>query len=154
MEGWMSFPVVMGALCRLARDLEYFMKTVLATEPWWTRQEIVPLPWREVELPEKMTIGVFADDGVVKPHPPVTITIEKFTKLLGSQVDIVVKGFKPFDHARGYDIVRRLHFQDGGAENFGLMEQAGEPVLPLSEWVMQESHTKKKNDRGALGSEC
>jgi hypothetical protein len=71
MEECMSFPVVMGALCRSARDAEYFMKTVIGTEAWRTSQEIVPLPWRDVELSE--TIGVFSDDEVVRPHPPVTL---------------------------------------------------------------------------------
>jgi hypothetical protein len=55
-----------------------------------------------------------------------TIAIEKLMKLLGSQVDIEIQQFEPFDHARVYHIVRRLYFQDGGAENFGLMDQAGE----------------------------
>jgi amidase len=144
MNGSMACPCVFGPICRSARDSEYFMKVVIATEPWRTEPDMVPIPWRPVELPKTLTIGVFSDDGVVRPHPPITTAIEKISKLLGAQKDIKIVPWKPFDHFRGYDIIRRLYFQDGGQENYGLMAESGEPILPLSSWVFKPSHTSHK----------
>jgi hypothetical protein len=48
-----------------------------------------------------------------------------------------------------------LYFEDGGADNFNAMKASGEPVLPLSAWVMKDSHTKARTieDSWALNVE-
>lgn len=58
MNGAMACPCVFGLLCRSARDSEYFMKVVIATEPWRTEPDMVPIPWRPVQLPKTLAIGV------------------------------------------------------------------------------------------------
>jgi amidase len=128
------------------RDNEYFMKTVLATEPWRNSHDLVPLPWREFALPEKLTIGFILDDGVVKPHPPVTSALQNMKHRLGALPQFNVVDFVPYEHARGYDLVRQLYFPDGGKENGELMRQTGEPVPPLSESVMKDSHVKERKN--------
>ncbi|KAK2751076.1 hypothetical protein FQN57_000151 [Myotisia sp. PD_48] len=142
MIGNEAFPVVVGPVCRSARDNEYFIKTVLDAQPWIRDSTMVPLPWRQVTLPNKIKIGIFSDDGLVRPHPPITSTIELVKKKLANHPNIEVIDWTPWNHGEGYDIIRRLYFQDGGADNFRIMASAGEPVLPLSSWVMKDSHTK------------
>ncbi|KAL4922570.1 hypothetical protein BDW62DRAFT_196574 [Aspergillus aurantiobrunneus] len=47
-------------------------KAVVKTEPWMRDAECIPLPFREVTVPNKLCFGLFLDDGHVKPLPPVT----------------------------------------------------------------------------------
>ena len=65
-----DFPVVVGPVCRSARVNAHFLKTVVDAQPSQTEQDLVPLPWRSVSLPEKIKIVIFEDDGAVRPHPP------------------------------------------------------------------------------------
>jgi hypothetical protein len=45
----------------------------------------------------------------------------------------------PWEYAKGYDIIRQLYYEDGGEEKFAIMASVGEPVLPLSTWVMKKT---------------
>jgi hypothetical protein len=120
------------------------MRVVLATEPWKTEHELVPIPWREMSLPSKITIGIYDDDGVVRPHPPVTHAIAVLREKLSKLPNVEVLDWQPWRHAEGYDIIRQLYYEDGGRENFEIMASTGEPVLPLSEWVMKEPHSRHR----------
>lgn len=73
-------------------------------QPWRHDPKALPIPWRTPELPEKLSIGVFRDDGLVKPHPPVdralTVVIDALTKA-GHEVI----PFEPYEHAKGVDFL-------------------------------------------------
>ncbi|OBT89845.1 hypothetical protein VE02_00784 [Pseudogymnoascus sp. 03VT05] len=144
MNGCASFPVVVGPLCRSARDSEFFMKTIIGTSPWRKNPDVMPIPWDTFRVPKKLTIGIYSDDGIVRCHPPITAALKYVTELLRAESDIVIKEWKPYDHARGYDIIRKLYFQDGAADHYKMMEITGEPVLPLSAWVFKDSHTQRR----------
>jgi amidase len=55
---------------------EYFMESLLKSDPWNIDPGAIPIPWRkELAAPptnRKLRLGVVFDDGVVKPQPPVT----------------------------------------------------------------------------------
>jgi amidase len=55
---------------------EYFMESLLASNPWNLDPHAIPIPWRkELATPpttRKLRLGVVFDDGVVKPQPPIT----------------------------------------------------------------------------------
>ncbi|EXJ86205.1 hypothetical protein A1O1_06575 [Capronia coronata CBS 617.96] len=141
--GYDSVPVVVGPVCRSARDNEYFFQTILATEPWNKTHYLVPLPWRSIKLPEKMTIAFLWDDGVVKPHPPVTAAMQNLKAKLQSLPDrYEIVDWQPFQHADGYDVTRSLYFPDGGKVYADILRESGEPALPLTQWVTKESHVK------------
>lgn len=56
-------------MARTVADLAFASKTVisLATEPGADREErILPIPWREVQLPERLRVGYFVQCGGVK----------------------------------------------------------------------------------------
>lgn len=59
-----SIPGVVGTMARTVDDLEFFTRTIVQFECWKYDQGVVPLPWREVKLSEKLRIGYFTYDGV------------------------------------------------------------------------------------------
>jgi amidase len=143
MRGCKSFPIVAGALCKTAEDSEYFMATVLAAEPWKTAPSIVPIPWRQPEL-TKVVIGVYNDDDIVMPHPPILHALEVLVEKLRAHPQFEVVEWKPYKHGWGYDLLRQLYWEDGGVETRQVMLDSGEPILPLTQWVMKESHVKPR----------
>lgn len=145
MPGFNGSPVVLGPICRSARDCEYFLETILAAEPWRTEPGLVPLPWRNVTTDKKLKIGIYDDDGVVRPHPPILAAIAYVAQALSSCPDIEIVKWQPLDPVRGYNIIQRIFFPDGGAANYKAMNESGEPALPLSAWVMRESHTRVRS---------
>jgi hypothetical protein len=136
MDGNSAFPIVGGPVCHSVRDQNLFMKTIvrvrgipqaylkslqIGTEPWRTEPEVPPVPWRNYVLPagKKLTFGIYMDDGLCMPHPPITETLKLVKKLLQDDPNIEVIDFKPFNHLRGYDVIRKIYFQDGGEDEYG-----------------------------------
>ncbi|GAQ42175.1 hypothetical protein AtubIFM56815_005197 [Aspergillus tubingensis] len=80
-EGQNTVLSVVGPLSSSARGLVLLFKTVLAAKPWLGDPGVLEIPWREdiVEetrklvqgQPEGLSFGIFYDDGLVKPQPPV-----------------------------------------------------------------------------------
>lgn len=57
---------VIGPLARSIDDLELFMKSILDQNPADTEMSLVPLPWRSVSDPEKLTVGIMYTNGYVR----------------------------------------------------------------------------------------
>lgn len=72
MAGQEAVVSVNGPMARELKDIKLFTKSVIETEPWLIDPKCVPMPWRTVEPPKKLKIGVLWNDGVVMPTPPVT----------------------------------------------------------------------------------
>lgn len=47
------------------------------------------------------------------------------------------------DHQKSWEIVSALYWPDGAKEVLDLIEQSGEPVLPLTKWIAQEQPSVK-----------
>lgn len=58
-------------------------------------------------------------------------------KLKAAGVKVV--DFEPYDHAKGWEIVKALYFPDGAQCQKGLLAQGGEPILPLTQWAFDYS---------------
>lgn len=144
MNGCESFPVVVGPICRSARDFEYFQKVILDTQPWKIHPAMIPIPWRYEPTPARLTIGVFADDGVCRPHPPVTWAVDKLRQRLSNSPDIKFVDWVPYRHDYGYDLIRKLFFEDGGDTMWKEIAASGEPVLPLTDWILQMPHAARR----------
>jgi amidase len=141
MPGYDSTPASAGPVCRSLRDNELFIKVMLDAQPWLVQPGLVPIPWRPVEL-TNVKIGVSFDDGICRPHPPIKRAIEYVSKRLSGISGISVSEYVPYKHAEGYDLIRRLYYTDGGEMNKKQMATSGEPMLPMSAWIMKSSHTK------------
>ena len=81
---------VVGPLGHSIEDLEFLTRALLSTQPWMRDPHTLPLPWRQGDCDEvhrlgarrQLTFAVFMDDGVVKPHPPVTRVLHETVEKL------------------------------------------------------------------------
>jgi amidase len=84
MAGQEAVPSVNGSLARSLADVTYYTKAVIESEPWLIDPKCVPIPWRVIEAPQKLKIGILRHDGIVMPTPPVQraleITVERLRK--------------------------------------------------------------------------
>lgn len=85
-DGMDNIVGVVGPIARSARDLGLFMRVMLDTEPWLKEHVIVQIPWKAdvyagLTLPRKLSIAILADDGVVRPHPPLLDALEKHKRV-------------------------------------------------------------------------
>jgi amidase len=73
----------------MARDfgmIKYAMHSLIESNPWDHDARCAPLPWRghlyEEMHSRPLTIGVLMDDGVVRPHPPITRALQDAVEAL------------------------------------------------------------------------
>ncbi|KAH0838041.1 amidase signature domain-containing protein [Lanmaoa asiatica] len=131
-----------GPLARSARDLELFCKVMLDAEPWLFEPPLLEMPWkadvaRGQGLPEKLTIAMLYDDGVVAPHPPITEAMKRYEAELRKAGHEVVL-WEPLDHERGWELILRLYFLDGGAEYWQVLCAGEEPPVPQTKWILDQ----------------
>jgi amidase len=99
-----------GPLSTSLEGIKLFIKTLIDAKPWFKEPSLLPFPWKE-ELAfdgRKLKVAVLWDDGVVKPHPPVTRALKQVVDKLKSQADIEVVEWKPYKHDLAWEIIVRL----------------------------------------------
>jgi amidase len=82
---------VNGPMGTTLEDITMYSKAIVDAKPWLVDPKMLPIPWREVELKEKLKIAVLWNDGVCSPTPPVTRalrqTVDKLKKAGHEVVD-------------------------------------------------------------------
>ncbi|KAF7290792.1 Amidase domain-containing protein [Mycena indigotica] len=142
MPGADSISGTFGPICRSLRDINLFFSVVLDTKPWLKAPEVVPIPWEIPASPSwsgtngRLRVGVMWHDEVVLPQPPVRRALKTFADALKGIDDIEVVDYKPFKHHKASALAHELYFTDGGARIRSKAAETGEPILPLTEWVI------------------
>lgn len=141
---------VSGPLSTTLEGVKLFMKTVIAAKPWLSAPSLVPFPWRdqhshlETRNGKKLKVGVMWDDKVVLPHPPVRRALREVVEKLRAIDNIEVVDWKPLRHAEAWEIIARLYFCDGAAEEIQSIEESGEPFRPLSIHILKDNPYVKR----------
>lgn len=150
MYGAEAIPPVIGPMTRTLESTIAMAKFVIESQPWKDDTELNAVKWDNDPLNKvtKLRIGVLESDGVVTPHPPVLRAIEEVkTKLLNSKsiggVEIEVVPFEPYKHDWCWEIISSLYFEDGGKDILDRLEASGEPIRPLTKWIMTENPNVK-----------
>lgn len=129
-----------GPMAVSARDCELFIKVVLAAQPWKLDPSVLRQPWRPEEVSfvggAKPRIGVMWNDGVVVPQPPMRRALAAAVEQLKAKGYEVVD-FKPHRTAEAWALLKKLYFTDGGARVKNMSAATGEPVLELTQWIME-----------------
>lgn len=94
----------------------------------------MPIPWRDVQLPGKLTLGVIRDDTIVAPNPPVKRGLQMAVDALQAQGhEIVELEFDPEHFMQGQMLLGRLYGADAGVHIREAFALSGEPFLPALE---------------------
>ncbi|KAM3428295.1 hypothetical protein MY4824_008906 [Beauveria thailandica] len=128
-EGVMS---VNGPMARTLQDISMYSKAVIQSQPWLRDAKCHPLPWKSVQLPEKLKIGVMWDDTLVQPTPPILRALRHtVAKLLQAGHDVV--DWRPTDMLQSLTMIGKFFLADGAAAIRKELERTGEPWRPEME---------------------
>ena len=135
---------VIGPLSTSLEGVKLFMKSLIDQKPWNYQQSLVPLPWRisqqKKPSPEKkLKVAVMWDDGVVRPHPPITRAMKEIAEKLKSVSAVEIVDWKPYKHDRAWEIISSLYWPDAGADAREIMQKSGEPRRPLTDFIITDN---------------
>lgn len=127
MPGQEAVLAVNGPMARTLSDVVFYSKTVVDSQPWLRDPKCLPVPWRAVELPERLRIGVMWHDAVVRPTPPVRRALQDAVdKLRAAGHDVV--DWDPVDQNEGVELLMRMFVADGGKTIKHELHRTGEPL--------------------------
>lgn len=129
MSGQEAVQSVNGPMARTIDDIELEARTVVGGRPWLHDPRMLPIPWRDVTLPEKLKIAVMWNDGMVTPTPPVSRALQATVDKLRSAGHEIVD-WDPKDQAQGASLLGRMFLADGGISIKKELERSGEPMRP------------------------
>lgn len=140
-EAIMSTP---GPMTVDREALELFMKAALAQKPWRLDPSLTAKEWTPHKFTKPLKVAIQWWDGVVTPHPPMRRALREVAdacRKAGMQV--VDWDCEKLDHKKGWGILSSLYWPDGGEEVLGMLEESGEPVLPLTNFIIREQPSVK-----------
>ncbi|KAK6084366.1 acetamidase [Seiridium cupressi] len=124
-------------------------------KPWLTNPSLVVKEWSPHKFDRPLKIAILWWDGVVMPHPPITRALREVSDACKTAgMEVVDWDCETLDHQTAWEIISALYWPDGGEEVLGLLEQSGEPILPLTKFIIQEQQTVKKLDMAGLFQLC
>ncbi|KAI0173252.1 amidase [Hypoxylon sp. FL1284] len=140
-EGQEHVPSSVGPLARSLPSLTLVMKELIQLEPWKLDARCAPVPWRNEVFNEfkskPLTIGVLADDGVVRPHPPLSrVLLSLVEKLREAGHDIVE--WNADLHAECIQVMDEFYTADGGEDIRRDVLAGGEPFIPHVEALVNK----------------
>lgn len=122
----------LGPLANSLRDLDLFMKSVVAGKPWEEEADVLPLPWKDVTDAKKdFTVGILWDDGIAHPHPPIIRALKQAVSRLQA-AGIKTVDWEPYKHDHGLRILVDMFYADGAKAQMEALASSGEPWLPLT----------------------
>lgn len=131
-----------GPMAISLRDMDLLMSGVIGAWPSLREPSLVPIPWTgtsTVLSKSPLKVGFMMDDGVIQPQPPVVRALEWAKSKLSGTAGIEVKPFTPFRVADAIKNIRRAYNPDGGAGLKAALVKTGEPLEPLTKWIIQDS---------------
>lgn len=108
-------------------------KAIIDFKPWELDARCCPIPWRQEKYDEVLSrplvIGVLVDDGVARPHPPVTRVLQEAVQALQSAGHEVVEWNNEL-HAECIQVLDDFYTADGGEDIRTAVLAGGEPFIP------------------------
>lgn len=104
---------ILGTIGPLSTSLEgcrLFTKTIIDAKPWLKEPSMLPFPWKEEDAfkGKKLKVAVIWDDGVVKPHPPITRALKQVADKLKAKSNVEVVDWTPYKHDLAWELIVRL----------------------------------------------
>jgi len=139
MDGQETIHTVIGPMANSLQDVELAMQVIADAKPWFLDPKCAPIPWQDVEVPQRLCIGVMWDDGVVQPQPPIQRALnEAVAKLENAGHQIL--NWKPLLQKDIVEVWESLFVSDGGQDIRIELERSGEPALPRIQRILDRAH--------------
>jgi amidase len=140
-EAMMSTP---GPMTTDRETLELIMKAALASEPWRLDPAVTFKPWTPVTFTKPLKVAVQWWDGVVTPHPPMRRALREVAEACRKAgMKVVDWDCEKLDHRKGWEIISSLYWPDGGEQVLNSLRESGEPVLPLTKFIIEDQPSVK-----------
>ncbi|CAN6623011.1 hypothetical protein TRVA0_009S01200 [Trichomonascus vanleenenianus] len=104
---------VVGPMARDIDSLDYLTRVVLNSDPSLVDYTSVPVPYREQELPQKLSFAVLKSDNVVRPLPTVQRALEETIAAVKAAGHEVIE-WQPVGMAELAETVMGFYGYDGG----------------------------------------
>ncbi|KAL3478998.1 putative acetamidase [Aspergillus californicus] len=124
-------PPVAGPMARSLSTVEYFMQSLLDSDPWDLDPGCIPIPWRKelAALPtRKLKLGIVYDDGVVRPQPPIMRAMRETAQRLKDAGHEVIEWDTSL-HTQGTNLWTKSVLADGGHHCAQLCAIVDEPLI-------------------------
>ena len=82
---------------------------MLEYEPWLVEPPLLEMPWKQdladgIGLPQRLSIAILWDDGVVFPHPPILGALKQVKDALVAAGHEVIP-WQPVEHQAAWDLI-------------------------------------------------
>ena len=110
MAGAEQIVPTIGPLSTSLEGCKLFIKSVIDAKPWYKEPALLPFPWKEEDAfkGKKLKVAVLWDDGVVRPHPPVTRALKQIVDKLKEKCNVDIVEWKPYKHDLAWELLVRL----------------------------------------------
>ncbi|EXJ80451.1 hypothetical protein A1O1_08596 [Capronia coronata CBS 617.96] len=139
MEGQETIHTVIGPMANSLQDIELAMRVVADAKPWLLDPKCAPIPWRDVEVPRKLCVGVMWDDGIVQPQPPIQRALKHVVESLEKAGHQIIN-WEPMLQKDIVNVWETLFVSDGGQDITIELGRSGEPVLPRIQRILDKAH--------------
>ncbi|KAJ6783742.1 hypothetical protein PWT90_03382 [Aphanocladium album] len=142
--GELTIPATWGPMSRSLRDMDLFMSVFSAAQPWRADPRLTTRPWTGLATPSThaggpLKVGFMMDDGAIQPQPPVAKALAWARAQLQGAADVEVKPFAPLRTREAAKNTRTAYFPCGVDAIRAALDESGEPLLPLSEWIFRDA---------------
>lgn len=132
-----------GPLCRSLRDMDLFMRLLLAAHPHLTDPCLVPIPWTGLHTPlpptRPLKVGIMAHDTLIHPQPPVTLALQWARTRLAGLTTVEVKPYIPYGAREAMMHIRQMYWPDGGKGVRNALAAADEPMHALTRHILADA---------------
>ncbi|CAE6478951.1 unnamed protein product, partial [Rhizoctonia solani] len=138
-KGKDDITLIAGPMTRSVRDLALFCQVVSDYRAWNFDPDMSSIPWNPALAQggtcEKLVIGLWMDDGIVAPHPPIIERLQRAREALIAAGHEVID-WAPIDPMGASDLLTRYYLLDGGEDMRAPLRASGEPTIPLIEQLL------------------
>ncbi|KAJ5381672.1 uncharacterized protein N7496_004100 [Penicillium cataractarum] len=129
LEGQETVNGVIGPLAKSLEEIVLWARVIIGQNPWIRDPKCLPIPWRSVEMKERLKIAVLWNDGVVTPTPPVARALKETVEKLEAAGHETIT-WASTEHTEMLALLGGIFLADGGKSVRKLLEPTGEPFRP------------------------
>lgn len=142
--GELNVLVSAGPMCRTMRDMDFFTRHILSTNPHLKDPRLIPLPWTGLSTKpaRKLKIGIMTTDNFITPQPPVLHALKWATSLLNAPQHahlLTTKSFHPHNPEAAWRLIRKFYWPDAANCITTPLAATGEPIHPLTSWITADA---------------